>query len=328
MRRITHDIDRIVNELRLGNVVALPTETVYGLGADATNEIAVKKIFEIKERPLNHPLIMHIAPSWDLEQWIEKPPKYIAKIIEAFWPGPLTMVFKLKKQANVSGFITGDQETIAIRCPAHPLALDVLNQLGRPIVAPSANPFGKISPTEASHVIDDFPEHSFSILDGGPCHTGIESTILYCIHEDHCMILRHGILSESEIQKYCNVVKPTDLREPIRVSGHLKTHYQPKKPLYYYSQENAPELKRTRLILKQSYVLCFSESLGEETVSHHFPSCPKKTAKEFYRQLRVADQSSKEIILIELPKETPECKGLIDRIKKAGSSFTEISTQS
>lgn len=324
MSQIIHGIDHIVQELSLGHVVALPTETVYGLAADANNEQAIRKIFEIKQRPLNHPLIMHVAPSWDLEQWIEKPPEYVIDIIKSFWPGPLTMVFKLKKQAKISPLITGNQNTIAIRCPAHPLALDVLNKLGRPIVAPSANPFGKISPTEAWHVMDDFPDHAFSILEGGACQTGLESTILSCIHNDHCMILRHGVISENELQPFCHLRKPIEKQDSIRVSGNLKTHYQPKKPLYYFNQAEASLFKQTNLNIKNSFVLCFSEFVTEETNHHRFQICPKTTAREFYRQLRIADRSNKERIFIELPKETPEWMALIDRIIRAGVSIREI----
>ncbi len=161
MGRISNDLDRIVNELLLGNLVSLPTETVYGLAADATNEVAVEKIFKVKKRPLNHPLIMHVAPDWDLSQWVERIPEYACNLIKSFWPGPLTFVFKLKEKTNISRLATGTQGTIAIRSPDHPLALEILRKLDRPIVAPSANPFGKVSPTEAKHVMQDFPEDSF-----------------------------------------------------------------------------------------------------------------------------------------------------------------------
>jgi L-threonylcarbamoyladenylate synthase len=324
MSRITTNVDLIVAQLHLGNVVALPTETVYGLGADATNERAVKKIFEIKKRPLNHPLIMHVCPSWDLTQWIEELPEYAKKLTKLFWPGPLTLIFKLKKQANISRLITSNQDTIAIRCPSHPLALEVLHKLGRPIVAPSANPFGKISPTEAKHVMQDFPKHSFSILEGGACDVGIESTILYCVHEDTCTILRHGVISQSQIQNFCDVLEPAAIKSSIRVSGNLKQHYQPEKSLFYFKKEDVLSVKNTLLKTHKSYILGFSTLFDKETLNYLFPSCPKEAAKEFYRQLRLADQSNKDIILIELPTENPGWEALIERIKKAGICFTQI----
>lgn len=324
MERITNDVDIIVNELRRGNVVSLPTETVYGLAADATNHAAVEKIFKIKNRPLNHPLIMHVAPDCDLTEWVESIPEYAIKLINSFWPGPLTMVFKLKKQANISQLATGSQGTIAIRAPAHPLTLEVLNKLERPIVAPSANPFGKVSPTEAEHVMQDFPEYSFSILEGGRCQVGIESTILYCVDEDKCCILRHGIIGESEIQKYCDVLEPGKTRS-IRVSGNLKSHYQPQKPLFYFKSREELQTKFTSLPLENLYFLCFSSCFQKDSISYLFPDCPKKAAKELYRQLRIADQSNKNIILTELPPETPEWSALTDRIKKAGASLMNSS---
>jgi L-threonylcarbamoyladenylate synthase len=320
MSRITNDTDVIVNQLLAGNVVALPTETVYGLGADATNERAVQKIFTIKNRPLSHPLIMHVAPPWDLTQWVEGIPSYAVSLIRAFWPGPLTLVFKLKKQANISQLITGSQDTIAIRSPAHRLTLEVLNKLNRPIVAPSANPFGKVSPTTAQHVMHDFPEHSFPILEGGSCAVGIESTILYCIDESNCSILRPGVIGQSDIEKFCNA-SLTQIKQPIKISGNLKSHYQPKKPLFYFNSEEASRLKTTVLNADNGYILCFNSLFNKKRINYLFPSCPKKAAKEFYRQLREADQSNNSIILIELPPEKPEWNALIERIKKAGVRF-------
>lgn len=322
MGRITNDLSLIVNELRSGNVVALPTETVYGLAADATNQMAVKKIFEIKKRPFNHPLITHVAPGWDLTQWVEEIPEYAARLIKHFWPGPLTLVFKLKKQAHISLSAMGSQNTIAIRSPDHPLTLQILNKLDRPIVAPSANPFGKVSPTEAHHVMQDFPQHCFSILEGGHCNIGIESTIINCIDEASYSILRQGIISQSEIQNFCDV-SPLPNNSNIRISGGLKTHYQPKKTLFYFESTERARVKPMFFNVDQYYFLSFSLGFNNHPVNYLFPSCPKKAAKEFYRQLRIADQSNKNRIIIELPPNKPEWSALIERIKKAGSCLSD-----
>lgn len=322
MRRITNEVNLIVEQLRLGHVVALPTETVYGLGADATNEIAIQNVFKIKARPINHPLIMHVSNAWDLRQWVENIPAYASILMKAIWPGPLTLVFKLNKKANLSPFITGNQETIAIRCPKHPLALEVLNKLGHPIVLPSANPFGKVSPTEASHVMRDFPNHDFLILEGGACDIGIESTILYAVNADDCRIIRHGIISPTEIEHIAGpILEPNSKPPALRISGNLKQHYQPEKPLFYFYKEDAPLIETMLLRHNKPYVLCFSVLFDKQQANYTFPCCPRKAAQEFYRQVRVADASEKDGILIELPPSEPEWEGLIDRIKKAGTYF-------
>ncbi len=321
MSQITSDVDIIINQLQSGNVVALPTETVYGLAADATNDHAVEKIFKIKNRPLNHPLIMHVCPDWDLTQWVDTIPQYAVSLMKAFWPGPLTFVFRLNKMANISPLTTGHQDTIAIRSPAHPSTLNILSRFGKPVVAPSANPFGRVSPTEAQHVMQDFPEHSFSILEGGCCDVGIESTILNCVDEGKCSILRHGSITQSEIQAFCDVLQINHHDHTIRVSGNLKTHYQPKKKLFYFNFEDISRIQAASINTSQTYILSFSSLIGQEKINYLFPSCPKQAAKEFYRQLRIADQSSKHHILIQLPPNQPEWSALIERIKKAGTLF-------
>lgn len=324
MSHITNDIDMIINQLLSGNVAALPTETVYGLAADATNSEAVEKIFKIKKRPINHPLIMHVAPDWNLTEWIETIPEYANNLMKAFWPGPLTFVFRLKKEANISRLVTGNQHTIAIRSPAHPLTLEILNKLNRPLVAPSANPFGKVSPTEAQHVMQDFPDHAFFILEGGYCDVGIESTILNCVDKDSCHILRPGTISQSDIQGFCDVLQCTEVTSTMRVSGNLKSHYQPKKPLYYVNSEDLAYLQENLSWLDQVDVLSFSLPLDKMAASYCFSTNPKTAAKEFYRQLRNADRSNNHLILIELPPRKPEWSALTERIKKAGVCLRSI----
>lgn len=321
MSVIVSDVNEVINQLNQGNVIALPTETVYGLAADATNHDAVAKIYKIKNRPLNHPLIMHVAPEWDLTQWVETIPEYALQLIKTLWPGPLTLIFKLKKEANISRLITANQDTIAIRAPAHQKALEVLTKLGKPIVAPSANPFGKISPTSAQHVLQDFPLESFVILDGGKCEVGIESTIISCLDARHCSILRHGIINQSHIQNYCDILDSASLTETIKVSGNLKSHYQPHKPLFYFEKLDFAKINQKAIDLEKSYIISFAQSIEgllAEKLNYTFPECQERAAHEFYQQLRIADQTNKEVILIELPPKTPEWAALLDRIQKAG----------
>ena len=324
MNRIITDIDLAIRELSVGHVVALPTETVYGLAADANNPSAINTIFSTKGRPLNHPLIMHIGQDWDLSPWVAHIPDYAHQLMKAFWPGPLTMVFQLKKGADVSPLITGGQETIAIRCPAHPLTLSLLHQWQHPIVAPSANPFGKISPTKAQHVLDDFPDASFVILDGGTCGIGIESTIVDVTDEVSFRILRPGLIGESELSHYPGFESSLK-KSSLRVSGHLKHHYQPTKPLFYLDTEAAKTIKKNPERLQAHYLLYFSASWEKQALSYQLPNCPKDAAHELYTRLRIADQSTAEAILIELPPKTLGWEGLLDRIEKAGQAYTSTS---
>lgn len=322
MSRVIKDINKIVEQLRMGNVVALPTETVYGLAADATNDEAVCKVFDVKQRPKNHPLIMHVSPDWNLNEWVEFIPDYTKKLIKRFWPGPLTFVFNLKKDANISKLVTGGQDTIAIRCPAHPLAVEILNKLGRPFVAPSANPFGRISPTDAEHVLHDFPQDTFLILDGGTCNVGIESTIVSCLKNDSCSILRPGVIGEVDLKEFCEVADPIGSEAKVRVSGNLKYHYQPRKPLFYFTQNDLDYVKNILSKENNIYLLSFSLDIDEGIISNYiFPTNPKDAARELYRQLRLADSSNKDIILIELPPNEQQWSGLVERIKKAGKNI-------
>ncbi len=162
MPTITTSINLALEDLEKGDVVAIPTETVYGLAADATNETAIKKIFSIKKRPLNHPLIMHVCHDWDLSQWVTDVPEYAQQMILAFWPGPLTLVLNSKKCA-VNSLVNAGQNSIAIRAPNHNLTEQLLRRLNRPLVTPSANPFGQISPTTASHVAQSFPNGGVAV---------------------------------------------------------------------------------------------------------------------------------------------------------------------
>jgi L-threonylcarbamoyladenylate synthase len=178
MADVAPDIERAVALLRAGELVAFPTETVYGLGADAANPAAVAKIFAAKGRPQDHPLIVHLDGAAQLDAWARDIPAYAFELAEAFWPGPLTLI--LKRQPGVPDAVTGGQDTVGLRVPGHPLALELLRAFGGGLAAPSANRFGRISPTTARHVREELGEAVAMVLDGGPCQVGIESTILDC----------------------------------------------------------------------------------------------------------------------------------------------------
>ncbi|WP_028388613.1 L-threonylcarbamoyladenylate synthase [Legionella fairfieldensis] len=315
MSTITTNLQLALSRLKAGNVVAIPTETVYGLAGNAENEDAIKKIYTLKNRPLNHPLIMHVAENWDLSRWISVIPDYAYTLMQQFWPGPLTLV--MQSTDEVSPLITGGQTTVALRVPKHPMAQELLQQTGFPLVAPSANPFGKISPTTAEHVQDSFKHDELIILDGGRCQIGIESTIVDATNPEGYQILRHGLLEESVIE---TIIPGRQLKNTstLRVPGRLDSHYQPEKPLYCFAN---PEAIITFFQQTNSpvYVLSFAPIPQLNTdLYYQLPDNPEQLAFELYYQLRRADQSRAAMIAIELPPEQSQWQGIRERILKAG----------
>jgi L-threonylcarbamoyladenylate synthase len=235
------NIDRAVELLRQGEVVAIPTETVYGLGADITQSRAIEKIFATKQRPFFDPLIVHIAEIDQLKQLISPQiykggqlPTLIQKLTEAFWPGPLTLV--LPKNKNVNAMITSGLETVAVRMPKHDLTLQVIRDLREPLAAPSANLFGRTSPTTAEHVIDEFGG-SVSVIDGGACTVGVESTVIgFDSALSEISIYRPGAITHSMLSNFARTkMAPTPVAD---APGQLKHHYMPKIPLIYLKNTN------------------------------------------------------------------------------------------
>ncbi|KTC75503.1 translation initiation protein [Legionella birminghamensis] len=316
MAIITTDIELAAQQLRQGNIVAIPTETVYGLAGNARDETAIAKIYQLKNRPLNHPLIVHVAPDADLLEWVSYIPDYALKLMKAFWPGPLTLVFE-SRPGRVSPSVTGGQSTVAIRCPAHPVAQTLLRNLEFPLVAPSANPFGKISPTTAEHVQDSFPDDSLLILNGGRASVGIESTIIDATHPESYQLLRAGVISEKTLTDFLNT-KALTFDNSTRVSGRLKQHYQPEKPLFYFEDPLSLQTLRSQLV----YVLSFDKQLSTPGLNFLLPGNADELAFELYFQLREADKSDAAIIAIQLPPDTEEWQGVRERIIKAGKPIT------
>ncbi|KTC86144.1 MULTISPECIES: L-threonylcarbamoyladenylate synthase [Legionella] len=316
MSTITTNIELAISELSQGNIVAIPTETVYGLAGNAEDEQAIRKIYAMKNRPLNHPLIMHVAEGWDLSRWVDNIPDYAQILMKNFWPGPLTLVMK-SKAGGFCPLITGGQDTIALRCPKHPLAQTLLQKLGFPLVAPSANPFGKISPTTAEHVQHSFKQEELLILDGGRSQVGIESTIVAAIQPEGYEILRHGSIDELQINAVLST-KQLKIASQLRAPGRLASHYQPEKPLYCFLDSTA-----IKQFCQQTpdpvYVISFSK-IPEivSNLSYQLPDSPEKAAFELYHQLRQADKSKAKLIAIELPPEAEQWLGIRERILKAG----------
>jgi L-threonylcarbamoyladenylate synthase len=237
-------IDRAVAILRKGGLVAMPTETVYGLAADADNADAVRAVFAAKGRPADHPVIVHVADTSALDRWVRVVPDAARALAAAFWPGPLTIV--LPRSARVSDLITGGQDSVGLRCPSHPWAHTLLAAFGGAVVAPSANSFGRISPTTAAHVIADLgvkPTGKIDlVLDGGPCPVGIESTIVD-LSGAAPRLLRPGLITRGELEQVLG--RPVEMadEDAPRAPGRLEKHYSPRTPLVLVT----PEALRSRI---------------------------------------------------------------------------------
>ena len=337
-------INEAVQTLRDGGLVAFPTETVYGLGADAKNAEAIRKIFVAKGRPSNHPLIVHLAAPDRFDQtqvdwvpilatWARDVSEEALKLINAFWPGPLTLVFK--KDKSVLTDLTGGQDTVAVRAPAHPIAQELLRKFKGGVVAPSANRFGKVSPTSASDVRHEFEGMlDLMILDGGDCEVGIESTIIDLSSGDKAILLRPGAITPSEIFAKTGVkvylpgdLKVNELTEDLpKVSGSLKAHYAPTTPLRLYAPGRVldalsefPDIKsRVAVAVWDS-----ESSLSEDGhPSAHFeevevPSDSSAFASRLYRSLRDLDQQGWDLILFPEPPGGEEWDGVRDRLQRA-----------
>lgn len=350
-------IDKAVEALRLGKLLAIPTETVYGLGADANNFQAVKKIYELKGRPSNHPLIVHVqaplASSQELEQdwisiltpWTRHIPELALILIKHFWPGPLTLVFERSK--SVLDCVTGGQNTIAIRSPAHPLAQNILRAFGGGIAAPSANRYGRISPTSAADVRAEFPQNSdLLIVDGGSCEHGIESTILDVSGEDDPKLLRPGTITPSQIKAITGIevaTQPNVRSHSTRVSGSHQAHYAPHTPLYLY-QENDIAIqieeqskrsnKKIALIVWQDYVDLYRKNIPNTLAQREILTIeknPKQFGQILYRLLRDLDQKNFGAIFIPNPPPEEPWDAVRDRLQRASfgsgpSSSNQVSS--
>ena len=313
-----NNIDRAVELLRSGGVVAIPTETVYGLAASIECPEAIRKIFQIKGRPVNHPLIVHIADKKDIYRFATDIPSYVAPLIEHFWPGPLTLI--LKKTDLISPLLTGGHDTVGIRMPAHPIALEIIKRAG-PIAAPSANRFGKISPTTAAHVKHDLGSSVDFIVDGGRCNIGIESTIVDATHPSYALIARQGLLGASDFNEALGYLcVKSDIKTQLAVSGNLKSHYCPNKPLKLFSnKEDFQKIKKESKNDLYVYVLAFSFFERENLYCFQMPANPIDYAYQLYFQLRIADESNACTIAVELPPESQGWEAILERLYKASN---------
>ena len=306
-------INAAVALLKAGELVAFPTETVYGLGADARNLHAVEKIFALKNRPSDHPIIVHLIEPVDWQGWASDITESAKKLAAHFWPGPLTLV--VKRNITVLDVVTGGQDSVGLRVPSHPLAQELLKQFGGAIAAPSANRFGHVSPTTAAHVRDEFGDITPFILDGDTCTLGIESTILDCRSEVP-VLLRPGSILVAEIEALLGYAISRPDAQSLQVSGSLPQHYAPDTPLALatwpainIALENAKREK------KSIGVLSFREAPFANW--YQVEMNPVEYAHELYSILRYFDAQKLDQILIETPPQTPAWEAVNDRLKKA-----------
>ncbi len=317
-------IARAAHLLAQGELVAFPTETVYGLGADASNPDAVARIFTAKGRPSNHPVIVHVARDADLSRWTTDLPPEAEQLIAAFWPGPLTLI--LTRAPQVPAAVAGGQDTIGLRCPAHPVAQALLEafQGGQGgLAAPSANRFGHVSPTTAQHVIDEFgapPAGPLAaVLDGGHCQVGIESTIvdLSRLATHGPVLLRPGQISAAQIAAVIGRLPAVpDVAAP-RVSGSLDAHYAPTTPVALVDSSTlGATLQRL-----QARGLAFALISHSETFAAihgmHLPADPDGYAHGLYASLREMDARHAAVIVVERPPQTAAWQGINDRLRRA-----------
>lgn len=300
------------NALKAGKLVAFPTETVYGLGADAQNESAVARIYETKGRPADHPLIVHIASKEQVKDWASKVPDYASALATAYWPGPMTLI--LERSELAKDFVTGNQDSVGLRVPNHPVALELLNEFvklgGKGIAAPSANRFGKVSPTTAKAVSEElgnFLEPGDLILDGGFSEVGIESTIIDC-RGANPKILRPGSITVEMIEKATKLILD-ESESNLRVSGALENHYAPK----------------ARVVLDQpatvgdGFIAMSNVETPQGVIRLASPANLDEYARVLYQSLREADEQSLKRVVVWQPTGNGIAIAIRDRLRRASN---------
>ena len=317
-----NELTRAVATLRAGGLVAFPTETVYGLGADASNPEAIKKVFAAKGRPHDHPLIVHLAGAAQLGAWARDIPSAAHTLASKFWPGPLTLI--LKRAKNVSDLITGGQDTVAIRVPSHPLAQALLQAFcdaGGGVVGPSANRFGRVSATTAEHVRQEFGDTVDCVLDGGACDVGIESTIVD-VSGAQPALLRPGIITGTQIESALGVtLVALDMQSP-RAPGTLEKHYAPRTPVMLVEGDLIDELARSFTHQgKRVAVLARTarQPLIDKLVWIAAPEAPAGYAHDLYANLRQLDADDCDVMLVEEPPLAMEWVAVRDRLSRAAA---------
>ncbi len=314
--------------LQRGELLGLPTETVYGLAADSDNDAAVAQIFTAKGRPANHPLIVHVADAAAITRYAKEVPVFAQQLIDAFWPGPLTLILpRLPDAAKAS---TGGQDSVGLRCPSHPVAHAVLRacqQLTPPVwgvSAPSANKFGRVSPTTAAHVATEFGD-DLLVLDGGACEVGIESTIVDCTRGVP-VLLRPGAITRAQVQAACGIAPLSKEELPAqtpRASGTLEAHYAPNAKVRLMDAK-ALQTGLDLLGAEAAHIAVYARAAlrtkSSRLVLRRMPDDAAATAQQLFAVLRGFDDEGVKLIWVETPPATPDWEGVRDRLNRAAAS--------
>ena len=310
-------VEEAVEVLRRGGLVGFPTETVYGLGADARNPEALARLYKVKGRPAKHPVIVHLGEAAQIDQWAREIPDYACKLAKAFWPGALTLV--LRRAEGVSDAITGGQDTVGLRVPSHPLAQELLHAFGGGIAAPSANRFGRVSPTRAEHVRADLGADVDAVIDGGPCEVGIESTIVDCSGEQPA-ILRPGRITAAQLESAAETTLATPGADAPRAPGALHRHYSPRAKVRLLKRTGMIEALTTH---KGKRIAALAMEVSVPRLPQALLIVEQAVAAEYsrtlYANLRTLDASGADVILVEMPPDTPSWAGVLDRLRRAVS---------
>ena len=321
-------IGKAADVLRAGGLVAIPTETVYGLAADADNKEAVLATFAAKKRPTNHPLIVHVASAAALDAWAINIPEEARLLVKTFWPGPLTLV--LKKAERCGDFVTGGQDSVALRCPSHPWAHALLEAFAgdnfKGLTAPSCNTFGQISPTSAKHVFDDLgvkPAGKLDyILDGGICEVGVESTMIN-LSGKRPEILRHGAITREMLEAVLGCPVPDAGSDAPRASGRLKSHYAPKTKLEIVPRElivtRFAQLAPAKVAVMASCDVLQKLDKERLAISIVAPDSLEGYAHGLYENLHRLDSACASRILVEMPPQLPSWAAVNDRLGRAAA---------
>ena len=314
----TGQIERAADVLRAGGLVAMPTETVYGLAADAENAAAVARVFQAKGRPPNHPLIVHVAGPEHLGDWVESVPETARLLAERFWPGPLTLV--LRRSARVPLETTGGLETVAVRVPDHPVALALLSAFGGGVAAPSANRFGSVSPTTAEHVRTELGDAVDFVLDGGPCAVGVESTIVDVTGELPS-VLRPGGVTREQLEAALGRPLAVDSSTRIRVPGQHPSHYAPRARVVLVEPEKVVAEAEAAQELGHRVGVLLPPSFGDAPVNAQavvaLPASSAAYARGLYGYLRELDELGCDLIVASLPAERELGLAIANRLRRA-----------
>jgi len=322
-------IAEAARRIQAGELVGFPTETVYGLGADASSDSAVAGIFSAKGRPADHPLIVHVADAAQVQAYASSVPPFAARLMQAFWPGPLTVI--LPRKPGVAAAAAGGQDSIGLRCPAHPVALAFLKACDTGVAGPSANRFGRVSPTTAQHVRQEFGD-GLLVLDGGPCDVGIESSIVDCTR-GRPVLLRPGVLTRAQLEAACGeAVLGKDeferqaldhVGEAPRASGTLEAHYAPNAKLRLM-EAGAIQTALDLLGADAAHIAVYARSIvrikSEKVLYRRMPDDALATAQQLFAVLRDFDAKGVKLIWVENPPPDAEWDGVRDRLGRAAAS--------